>query len=331
MLEAHDRYIATFRDSERILDVLYEYQVVEINGEKTIGKQDAFRAFMERGPQLLRRRGWVGMVVPSAFHANEGATGVRRLYLEKLALRTCYSFENRRKLFEIHSSFKFATVVAQAGIATDLASCAFYLHDDEWLFGDRTGREPLLYKLEFIRRTGGDYLSLLELRSTKDLEVAEVCFGKGELFGVTCRRLRIRLGRELNMTDDAWRFTPTLEVLPDGEDPRDPNIAAHMRTMGYLVLHEGKTFWHYDDHWEPRPRYVVSLKQISDKPNWCKSARFYRLAFRDIASSTNERTAVFSFLTPSCVVGNTAYRARYRSTKQHISTRSPRPCQYLRI
>ena len=72
--------------------------------------------------------------VPSAFHANEGATGVRRLYLEKLNLRHCYSFENRRKLFEIDSRFKFATVVAQAGQPTEQFSCAFYLHDDEWLF-----------------------------------------------------------------------------------------------------------------------------------------------------------------------------------------------------
>src|SRR5262249_61392733 len=40
-----------------------------------------------------------------------GATGVRQLYLTKMALLHCYSFENRRKLFEIHRSFKFANVV----------------------------------------------------------------------------------------------------------------------------------------------------------------------------------------------------------------------------
>src|SRR5262249_38242216 len=142
--------------------------------------------------------------------------------------------ENRRKLFEIDSRFKFATVVARAGVATESTSCAFYLHADEWLFGDRDGRPPLEYKLDFIRRTGGDYLSLLELRSRQDLEVAEVCFSKGEPFGEVCQRLGIRLGRELNMTDDAWRFTPTDEVLPDGEDPRDPDVVKRLLQMGYF-------------------------------------------------------------------------------------------------
>jgi hypothetical protein len=89
-----------------------------------------------------------------------------------MALRFCYSFENHRKLFEIDSRFKFAVVVATAGSSTTEFSCAFYLHDDEWLFADRANRKPLTYTLEFVRRTVGDYSSLIELRSSKDLEVA---------------------------------------------------------------------------------------------------------------------------------------------------------------
>ena len=222
----YDSYIAEFRDCERVLDSQFEYQIVEVAGERTIGKQDAFRAFMERNTQLLATGGWTGVVVPSAFHANEGATGVRRIYLQRMNFRHCYSFENRRKLFEIHSSFKFATVVSQAAKSMNVFSCAFYLHDDKWLFGDRTGRELLTYSLEFVQRTGGEYLSLLELRSRRDLEVAESCFVTGEAFGKSCERLGIRLGRELNMTDDAWRFTPSMQLIADQEDPRAPLTAA---------------------------------------------------------------------------------------------------------
>jgi hypothetical protein len=83
---------------------------------------------------------------------------------------------------------------------------------------------------------------LLELQSEKDLEVAKVCFANGELFGKVCDRLGIKLGRELDMTYDAWRFTPTSEILPEGKDPRDPDVAKELLEMGYLVLHEGKTF-----------------------------------------------------------------------------------------
>lgn len=303
---AYDGYISQFRDSERLLDVLYKFQVVEVNGERTIGKQDAFRVFMERNSQLLNRNGWTGVVVPSAFHANEGATGVRRLYLEKMALHCCYSFENRRKLFDIHSSFKFALVVAEAGRITEDFYCAFYLHDDEWLFTEKGSREPLRYTLDFVRRTGGDYLSLLELRSSRDLGAAQVCFAKGKSFGQVCERLAIQLGRELNMTDDSWRFTPTAEILPNSEDPRDPEVAKRLLNMGYLVLHEGKTFWHYDDHWGDRPLYCVHIEKLSDKPSWLRGSRYFRLAYRAIASSTNERTVVFNMLPPGCVFGNSA-------------------------
>src|SRR5262249_51102557 len=149
--------------------------------------------------------------------------------------------------FDIHRSFKFALVVGSRTGPTVEFPCSFYLHDDEWLFGDRLGRAPLCYSLDFVNRTGGEYLSLLELRSGKDLEVAEVCFANGEPFDKVCERLGIRLGRELNMTDDAWRFTPTPTVLHGSEDPRDPIVTKRLLEMGYLVLHEGKTFWHYDD------------------------------------------------------------------------------------
>ena len=108
-------------------------------------------------------------------------------------LRHCYSFENRRKLFEIHSSFKFATVVAQAGQPTEEFSCAFYLHDDEWLFANRSDRETLNYQLDFVRRTGGDYLSLLELRSSLDLKIAETCLRQGRTIRRSVRTPRYPL------------------------------------------------------------------------------------------------------------------------------------------
>jgi hypothetical protein len=97
--------------------------------------------FAERAYQVLNTHGLAGWVLPSAFHANEGATGVRRLYLQQMAMRSCYSYENRRKLFEIDSRFKYAAVVAAKAGPTQEFRCSFYLHDDEWLFSDRSDRE----------------------------------------------------------------------------------------------------------------------------------------------------------------------------------------------
>ncbi len=300
--ELHRAYIEGFRQAERFVDRAYKHQIAEVDCQNTIGKQDSYRLFLERGARLISAGGFVGWVVPSAFHANEGATGVRRLYLDQLALQCCFSFENRNKLFEIDSRFKFAVVVAhRSGNRTESFECAFYLHDIDWLFASR---EPLRYSRAFVQRTGGDYASLIELRSPADAEVARRCFEGTVSFGSLAENLGVRLGRELNMTDDAYRFTPASGQLPIGQDPREPNVAKRLLEQGYLVLHEGKTFHQFDDRWGERPRYLVHLSQLADKLAWRNAARFYRLAFRDIASSTNERTVIFCLAPAGFVFGN---------------------------
>ena len=322
--KAFDAYVESLQERDRINDTLFKTHKAKIKGQLAgRGTYDDYMLFAERAAHLIDQEGLIGFVLPSAFHANEGATGTRRLYIEELGLRCCFSFENRRKLFEIDSRYKFALIIASKQHNKDEIQCAFYLHDDEWLFRDRNGRKPLKYTIDFIRRTGGDYLNLLELRSQIDYEVAEVCFTNGEPFGEVCEHLGIKLSQELNMTYDAWRFTPTEEVLPDGEDPRDPEVAARLLEMGYLVLHEGKTFWHYDDHWGERPRYILNLDKLTDKREVLISAQFFRMAFRDIASSTNERTAIYCIFPPLTVFGNKAPCDRlpmYRPTVSILET-----------
>jgi hypothetical protein len=312
---AYSAYVLGFRAIEATTVRLYSYQTAEIAGEQTIGKPDAYRLFLERGVQLLGPGGRIGFVVPSGFHANEGATGVRQLYLEKTALRKCFSFENRKGLFEIHRSFKFAVIVAERDDrGTSSVECAFYLHDLEWL-GNPAG--ALVYTKEFIERTGGLHLSLMELRTSLDLGVAAVCFRTGTPFGDYCERVPLRLGRELNMTDDSFRFTDAQTV--ENGDSRDPRLAEKLRGRGYLPLHEGKTFHQFNDRWEAPPRYLVALEAVRDKPSWTGPARFFRVAFRDIASSTNERTGIFCLLPPGVLCGNTAPVEREPDSRANAS------------
>lgn len=300
----YEAYIHDIACLNRVHPVLFENQVAIVDGAKTGGDSDLAKLFLERFTQITRIDGMIASVVPSAFHANEGATGVRRLYFEKNCVSQCYSFENSRRIFDIHRSFKFVTLVTRVGLPTSSFFCSFYLHDDEWLFASDTDRFE--YSLDFIKRTGGEYLSLLEMRSKMDLEIAEVCFKNGESFGTVCEQRSIGFGRELDMTNDAWRFTPTETLLKPEEDPRDPAIGRKLLDNGYLVLHEGKTFHQYDDHWDERPRYVVAMERMEGKETVIQMAQFYRLAFRDIARSTDERTSIFSLLPPISVFGNTA-------------------------
>jgi hypothetical protein len=297
-------YQEDFERQKRANDRLYAYQKVFIDGDLAGRQLDAFRVFMERNAQLLANHGRVGVLVPSAFHANAGATGVRQLYLEKMALRCCYSFENRNELFNIHRSFKFAVVVAENDPAgTERFDCAFYLHDLDWLFPPK---EAMGYTLDLVRQTGGQHLSLLELRSARDAHVAKTCFSGAELFGAMAERRGIRVARECDMANDSHRFTPSNVLLPASSDPRNPLEAKGLRERGYLPLYEGKTFHQYDDQWGERPRYCVAVTALADKQEWLRAAHYYRFAFRDIASATNERTGIFSLISAGVAFSETA-------------------------
>lgn len=299
---AYEAYIAGFEAAKAVVARCYQRVNRQAGGAPSGAVTDVWQMFAERALRGANPDGYVGYVLPSAFHANQSATGIRELYLTEADLRACYSFENRKKLFDIHSSFKFATVVARRSAeGSGEFPCAFYLHDMEWLF---SGSERLTYTLDFVRQTGGEYLSFLELQSARDAEVARRVFDGALSFGDVSATWAMRLGPEIDMAKGAHMFTPVDRVLAATSDPRDPTIATELRERGYLPLHEGKTFHQYDDRWEDRPRYLVGLDKLADKPAWVKAARYYRLAYRKIASSTNERTGILCVVPPGVVFGD---------------------------
>jgi hypothetical protein len=299
-----EHYVEDFEQQKRMNDCLYQHQKVFIDGDLAGRQLDAFRVFMERNAQVLQRAGITGVVVPSAFHANEGATGIRQLYLEKMTLRCCYSFENRRKLFEIDSRFKFALVVAAAGATTEDFACAFYLHDDDWLFQDRKTVPSLTYSIDFVRSTGGHYLNLVEVRSAESAATLHTLYTGKPPFSSLCETIAVFVQgppAALHMSHESHRFADASSIAGRC-DPRE--MLKGVVPLHHLVLFEGKYFWHYDDQWGDAPRYVIPLSAMVDLGHHLKRACQYQFALRKIAASTNERTIVGCLLPPGVAVGD---------------------------
>ena len=208
-------YQENFEQQHRVVNRLYAHQKVAVSGQPTGGKLDTFRVFAERTLQLAGPQGAIGMVVPSSFHANEGATGIRRLYLSETDLRACLSFENRRKLFDINVRQKFALVVARRPGPTLAVRCGFYL-DDFAQIDDPT--RIMRYDRAFIEKSGGAHLTFLELRSAADLAIARRVFLPHPSLQDWTSRHGIVLGREMNITDDAHRITPVAHLRRDRHD-----------------------------------------------------------------------------------------------------------------
>ena len=278
-------YRAGFEQRKRIANRLYRHQRVGMGTDSTAGNLDAFRLFAERAIRLAAADGAVGLLLPSAFHANEGTTGLRRLYLAN-GMDICLSFENRRGVFDIDSRFKFALVVARRPGPARAVQCAFYLEGIEQ--ADDPAR-IMAYDRAFIDATGGPYQTLIELRGPADLALAQRLFAGKERFGAWCDRQGLRFGRDLHMTDDSGLFAP----IGDG-------------AAGWCILHEGKTFHQYTDRWDTAPRYQVRAEALLAKPRVAEAVGHFRLAFRDIARSNDERSMIATILPPGVVLGHTA-------------------------
>jgi hypothetical protein len=272
---AFEAYRVGFDRMKRIAARLYRYQRDRTGPDTTAGNLDLFRLFAERNMELIAADGAIGVLMPSAFHANEGTTAIRRLYLQETNLHWLLSFENRRRIFDIDSRFKFDLIVAHRPGPTHEISCGFYLDRIE----DTTDPTKIMtYPTEFLARTGG---TPLELRGAIDLRVAETMFAQADRLGPWCAARHIRFGNDLHMTADAHCFQPA--------------------GVADLVLHEGKTFHQYTDCWDTLPRYSVPSNAIrSDAPS------HHRLAFRDIARSNDERTMIACIAPPGTAFGHTA-------------------------
>ena len=272
---ALEAYRFGFQRLKRIASRIYHHQRARKGTDSTGGSLDLFRLFAERNMDLSATDGAIGVLLPSAFHANEGATGVRRLYLREAAISWCLSFENRRRIFDIDSRFKFDLIVARRPGPTTQLRCGFYLHRIE----DAADPTKILnYTMPFLEKTGG---TPLELRSAADLRIAETLFANSDRLEAWCAERHIRFGNDLHMTADAGSFKP-----PGAAD---------------LVLHEGKTFHQYTDSWDTKPRYSVASGAVaSDAP------QHVRLVFRDIARSNDERTMIACMAPAGTAFGHTA-------------------------
>jgi hypothetical protein len=286
---------AGFACSQRLVDRLYLHQRFSGQGAVMSGKLDLYRVFAERMIQLIGGNGAIGMVVPSAFHANEGATGIRKLYLQDTRIEKCLSFENRKNLFDIHGRYKFALVVARRPGPTCNLRCGFYLTDLREL---EEQHRWLDYDRDFIAASGGVHATFLELRDAADLVLAKRMFLECGALGRWMEKVGIALSREIHMSDDAGRFT-----LLRGSSR--PATVDGIWRRGYLLLHEGKTIHQFRDRWETLPRYAISLGVLADKPMSRQSACYYRAACREIARSTDERTAIAAVLPPGVLCGHT--------------------------
>ncbi len=279
---------------------------------------NSYKLFVEQAHALLKPGGQLGLITPSGLYTDKGSVDLRRLLLERCAWRWLYGFENRLKVFDIDSRFKFAVTIAQKGGKTEAMQAAFMRHElEDW--GEARG--ALAYPAERVHAFSPKSLSVLEIRSERDLEVLTKIYANSVLLGDDGPDgWGIKYATEFHMTNDSKLFIPREKAEEAGYKPDEYGRWIGAEGDVLLPLYQGAMIHQHDfaykgwlaengkaANWLPTPfpgkRIVPKfLVRRSDYDKTGKSGAA-RAGFRDIARATDQRTMIAAGL-PQCPCGN---------------------------
>ena len=118
-----------------------------------------------------KRGGRIGLVLPSGFATDHTSAPLRRTLLSRTNVDTISGFDNRRAIFPIHRSVRFLICTSTVGEATRHIACRFGIDDPAELEtipdgGDRPRRShPIALTPSFLEALSGHTFAIPELRT----------------------------------------------------------------------------------------------------------------------------------------------------------------------
>ncbi|NER22681.1 MAG: hypothetical protein F6J96_18680 [Symploca sp. SIO1C2] len=275
----------------------YQNQVPIINGKQHGKDVNLYKLFLEQCCNLLQAKGECGIVIPSGIYTDLGAKKLREMLFKQTQITSLFCFENRQEIFEgVHRSFKFVILTFEKNGITQEFPAKFMRHDVGEL-EQFPSSESLSISVELVRKLSPDSLSVMEFKNEIDLQIAEKMTNFPLLRKRIEGRWNLELHREFNMTDDASLF--------------EKNSGQRR-----LPLYEGKII-HQFTHQYAETRYWLNekegrkalLKRGESDQGQKLDYQYYRLCFRDVASSTNERTMIAAVIPKNTFTVNTLVMA----------------------
>ncbi len=270
--------------------------------------EDVSKYFVDRALRLIRENGAAGLVVPSVVYNGDGCVGIRRFLLNGATIERFYGFENREKIFPIHSSYKFVSLVARRRPSPDGAFTACFMrHALAELEDDAPKPWQVRITRDEIERLSPETLAFLEYRSPRDQEIVHrmhegrPTLGSDEPGSWGARFISWRQHEMIfNSAEDKDLFTDASGKLatPEKVLGAEPGSVAEtiekMRERGYWPVFEGKSI----DQWlvGTKPiRWWLSVERAEAKYGRKPRAEA-TLVFRETASNTNERTCIAAII-----------------------------------
>ena len=273
----------------------YNYQSSLVNGKKQSSDLNLYKLFIEKSYALLSQNGLCGFVIPSGIYSDLGTKGLREMLLENTEIKSLYSFINKKGIFEgVHRQFKFCLIVFARGGSTDRFLASFYLEDTSILQNHK--QIAYDYDVRHIQTMSPNSLSFLECKNESEFAILKKLY-KYPLLG--SKEWNIHAAREFDMTNNSNLF--------------------HTTKVGY-PLYEGKMIYQFEHNYL-EPRYWIDENEGRDflekkelnrmnriNKNHNVNSRIdcdeYRLVWRSITNSTNERTLISYYFATYVFLGH---------------------------
>ena len=301
---------SSYRFRSGYFQEFYNHQSGEITNpdgttKKASSDMDMYRVFLERCLRLLKKTGRLGIVIPSGFGKDDGATGLRRFIFDRIKIEGLIDFQNqgtKGKIFDgVDSRFNFGLLNLKNDDPEDRFLCKFGERDLKSLETFPIG--ALTRSVKKIKEMSPRDVALIEFKDPLD----EGIFLKAMKFPTLGEKLEdtwnIHIYREFDETNDNQLFKP------------------NKSNENYLPLYKGGAIHQYEYNFCPEKssRYVnknsPKVKNGQGLAFKNKCYQNYRLVLRTIASSTNERTLVACFIPRNCFFSNSLHGVYIKNDK----------------
>lgn len=281
-----------------------------------------------------------GLVLPTGIAVNDSNKYFFSELIDENRLVSLYDFENREKLFEIDSRFKFCLITAgKAQTEPRTVSGGFYLTRIDHLLDPRR-----IYTLrtDDFARFNPNTKTCPVFRTSRDAKLtAKIYRNSTVLYNETTgdNPWNVKFGSMFNMSTDSYLFRTYAQLTAQGAT-LNGNTFTTVDGETYVPLYEGKMIWHYNHHYGSWPTegerpnstntssedelanpnscimpwYWVPLAAVKDRlVKYDKDGNIvwewkhkWLFAFRDIARGVDMRTFIIAPIPDAFGVGHTA-------------------------
>ena len=256
------------------------YKTYELQGK---GDRDLWKLILELAIKTTSKNGRISIVLPSQLVSNAGTINLRKKILEKNII-SFYVFENNKRIFPIHRSYRFILLTVQNRLGSDEFDAGFYLHYLESLIDQSKEKEKFTrMSKEKIKKASPNEYGIPE-SAGENLKIFEKISENNSLESDIGENWGMKLSSGFHKTNNS-------DIILEGGN-------------GWNTI-EGKSI-HQSNHKWGTPEFTIDKKTGLEKESkrralGKKHVEFYnsyQLVFRDITGPTAIRTVISTIIPP---------------------------------